>query len=347
MDKTDRQLHKRAYKIYCSLKSNLDSDYERALDEKLEKDIWRFRRLEHTVKLLYTSLDRSENLSRIRSKLVTKLYAFDFSDEPKAKIQIEGRRTWISNFVGSIKHLLANGATCKRDVIEMRIEDVELDGIILGDYAVSVDLRDVASDGVASDINCVSIEMLNTENMSNNGNPHPHISPDGHICWGNTKPAIRASLLVGDLVGIFDNVESFLRTYNDSSPYYPLSQWNGRCCEQCGSETENVCESCDNADCCGTCCSLCGSYRCQSCAEDYNYCDCCRTSLCSQCLSRLDSRCFDCGGCGCAKQCLECGIATCNNCDSGWEDDWCLECLEKQRAEEDAEAEESEAEIEA
>jgi hypothetical protein len=68
---------------------------------------------------------------------------------------------------------------------------------------------------------------------------HPHVSDGGPpldrgICLGEAKPLIREAVKTGNLLAIFDLVESVLMTYNHNGPYQPLATWVGFVCDNCG-----------------------------------------------------------------------------------------------------------------
>jgi hypothetical protein len=144
---------------------------------------------------------------------------------------------------------------------------------------------------------------------SNDAVTHPHVS-DEHLCEGEAMAPIQAALAEGRLADFFILVRCVLTTYNPSSPYVSLDDWEGIACHDCGHVTDDgsryYCDDC-NHDFCDDCvgiCHCCDESRCQGCLEE---CPACQESVCSHCL----------------KRCRDCGERCCESC---LEEDQCPEC---------------------
>jgi len=130
---------------------------------------------------------------------------------------------------------------------------------------------------------------------------HPHVR-NGELCAGDATVPISQALESGRLADAFLAIRAVLETYNESSPYVALSEWNGRPCDDCGASVDSddaySCEEC-NQLCCGECISryeICDSSFCQRClAEDpQSGRMCCRSCRhrCGQCSRIVDAESF-------------------------------------------------------
>ena len=140
---------------------------------------------------------------------------------------------------------------------------------------------------------------------------HPHVS-DETLCMGDATAAIHCALSSGRLCDALLLVKSVLETYNSTSPYVALNQWEGYPCNECsdGVVEDEVCfcDHCEHEYCssCFDSCNRCQTGRCRSCL---NTCDYCEEAVCSSCLAS----CEECGD-TCCKDCLtETYCPTCND----------------------------------
>lgn len=123
---------------------------------------------------------------------------------------------------------------------------------------------------------------------------HPHVQAEG-LCEGDAGPAIRKALAEGRLLDFFLIVRSVLETYNASSPYVPIEDWEGVCCEDCDARIvpseANGCINCGRRICdgCHSYCPSCEDGFCYECRAD---CQVCEETYCSNCLEP----CAACGG---------------------------------------------------
>lgn len=130
---------------------------------------------------------------------------------------------------------------------------------------------------------------------------HPHVE-NGYLCEGDGKAAIRVALESGRLFDFFVLVRQILQTYNASSAYVTLSEWDGGSCSDCGgsvSDDEALhCQNCESLL-CGECCRGCGTcgegccygclFRCGDCEQQIcraclNRCPVCRGDYCAECI---------------------------------------------------------------
>jgi hypothetical protein len=205
------------------------------------------------------------------------------------------------------------------------IEPVTLRDIYLGPFEIHLNIgRLSASDPVRG----IVVEALDPHPAgSDSGVTHPHVS-SGKLCAGDASAAIANALQAGRICDVFIMVRSVLTTYNPSSPYVSLEEWDGIACYNCGYTTSednrHYCESCDR-DFCGDC---------------FSYCRDCDSSFCIGCLSAChicgDEYCEDCLSC-----CDRCGQRVCKDCSDG---DLCQRCREEEEDEqEEANGEREEA----
>jgi hypothetical protein len=62
---------------------------------------------------------------------------------------------------------------------------------------------------------------------------HPHVC-NGQLCEGDGAAPIKAALGSGRLLDFFVLVGQILETYNDASAHVTLDNWEGRSCNDCG-----------------------------------------------------------------------------------------------------------------
>ena len=190
-------------------------------------------------------------------------------------------------------------------VISISIADVVLEDeneeVELGPFKISLNLE--------HPLGGPSISPMPSDIESNRGYRHPHVS-GSHLCTGDGGILMKEALCQGRLEDYFRIVEAILRTYNEVSPYQPLSNWYNPdhegefCCGVCEEWYDNddslYCGSCELTCCseCGSgggCCLDCGDWRCDECST---YCKQCEETICN----------------GCAKSCRGCSQASCSGC---------------------------------
>ena len=182
---------------------------------------------------------------------------------------------------------------------------------------------------------------------------HPHVSSN-IICLGDGKTAVWNSIRDGRFSDAFQLCVNILNTYNPSSPYIKLEEWDGgddtvscqNCDEECNEEEiyhcymcdKYVCDSCYSGRCshhnCHT--SMCVSceekcYRCETgfCSEhdDLIKCNKCEESFCKDCISSCNI-CDEwyCHRCQALGECKECNKSFCKDCANEDDSEMCENC---------------------
>ena len=190
-------------------------------------------------------------------------------------------------------------------------EPIELEGIFLGDFEIQLQIAKVAEMKNNGYLRVIALDPHPA--ATNDCVTHPHVS-DEYLCTGDASVPMQTALANGRVCDFFMLVRSVLDTYNPSSPYVSLDEWDGICCYDCGyvvsGDDSYYCESCDNS----------------VCDECLGYCRCCDTSLCNGCLSSCpvcEEPCCE----ECLKSCSECEGSVCSSC---IDDDLCPTCKQEQ-----------------
>ncbi len=158
------------------------------------------------------------------------------------------------------------------------------------------------------------IEALDPNPASSGDNvTHPHVS-DEHLCVGDASVPLARALDAGRVADVFLLVRSVLQTYNPSSPYVAMEDWDGvRChdcdgtvgrddtcwCERCEhdfcDDCSGRCRGCDQA-CCFGCLTRCAAPGCNelTCDDCTARCDGCGRRCCADCLDGDAGECSDC-----------------------------------------------------
>lgn len=128
---------------------------------------------------------------------------------------------------------------------------------------------------------------------------HPHVH-DGSLCEGDGKAPIRNALRQGRLCDFFLLVRQILQTYNASSAFVRIGEWDGKSCTDCGDSCQRDTSYCDNCNCnlcseCGVSCAACDGLLCNECR---GACHGCNDTYCGECVS-------NCAGCS-HSFCQEC-----------------------------------------
>ena len=205
-------------------------------------------------------------------------------------------------------------------------EPIELEDIFLGDFEIHLLLPKLAEMSNGHYLRVVALDPHPA--ATNDSVTHPHVS-DEYLCAGDANTAIIQALSTGRICDAFMLIRSVLQTYNSSSPYVPLDQWEGISCYECGyvvsGDEVYYCEGCDR-DFCGDC---------------FGYCSSCHTSMCQGCLTTCsvcdEERCES-----CMSSCSECGESMCLSC---LEDGVCSSCKEESEADNENENIESEQHV--
>jgi predicted transcriptional regulator len=182
------------------------------------------------------------------------------------------------------------GVTSGREVY-VYIEDVQLDGVILGSFKVTLELENGRISAVPKNVA--------THNYAD-GNPqascHPHISSSGSICFGTAERPIRRAIEAGLLFDVFEIMKSHLHSYNEGDAHASLNRWSKTpiACDDCGSRvpSNNIykchCECGHEVSLCSECtvsCTSCGRSFCEECVVT---CADCHHAVCDNCLTNFD-----------------------------------------------------------
>jgi len=123
---------------------------------------------------------------------------------------------------------------------------------------------------------------------------HPHVMNE-RLCEGDGGAALEEALRTGRMCDFFQIINLTLQTYNASSAYASLNEWEeGAECRACGdrlSEDDSYCcDDCGATTCenCCTCCQHCGVSACDSCIQS---CPNCGEKSCSACLDPHRAEC--------------------------------------------------------
>jgi hypothetical protein len=229
----------------------------------------------------------------------------DEIDSPPLRAILDDLRELASEFEGT-------KLNPQEELIVVRTESIELEGIELGPFAIELHLARLGRDAGSGCFKCIALEPNSAAN--NASITHPHVS-DGTLCAGEATGPIRVALLQGRISDAFLLVAGVLRTYNAESPYVSLDQWQGAACPECGGSVRRsdelcFCEGC-NRDVCDDCtsrCAICEDSYGSSCLEwdpvsDRSCCPHCRQT-CQTCNRIVDTDTFD-DSSGLCPQCLE------------------------------------------
>lgn len=301
MNKDDRRLIKFACKIHDRLRTRAGP-----LDEKqIPIDAW--NNVERLQRMMHKARERDWALAenRVRKRL----------SESLDKLQHELVVT--RNSLDVVRRLVASVSEIYADLMALHdeFEDVAID---LQQETVSVTTPSIVLEGVYLGPFEIVLEGLGDRAehtlhyrvvtldphpaASNDAVTHPHVQ-DETVCEGDGRHAIRIALEQGRFLDLFLVVANLLETYNDGSPYIPLSEWHGIPCHDCGATMLDdewwTCEKCDARICehCYVTCSDCGSSFCGNCTTvcdscDDRFCDSCLT-VCTNCLNPNCQHCLD------------------------------------------------------
>jgi hypothetical protein len=193
-------------------------------------------------------------------------------------------------------------------VLSVTTAPIVLDNVLLGRFQVRLHWGWI---GRAHPYEVLALEPNRA--CSSESTTHPHIV-DERLCEGDGKMPIARALHQGRLLDFFQIVNRVLNTYNPSSAYVALSDWEGRGCSDCGEivgpDDERTCSMCEGTL-CGNCALTCERCEAPCCYECSRRCDSCGHDLCR----------------GCAHKCEDCHRLFCEPCLS--ECDLCPECQEK------------------
>ena len=176
----------------------------------------------------------------------------------------------------------------KTKILAGNTKDIILDGHRFGAFRVVVYLRSM-SRSQRADYEVFAVEP--NRPSSNEDVTHPHVQCEG-LCEGDAQPALKLALQQGRLFDFFQIVEQVLSTYNPSSAYVSLEDWEGARCYRCGDTTNSD----DSRDCVGCEALICDGcvYQCRECQDAFcgncdSVCNRCNESVCNSCLEKCSS----------------------------------------------------------
>jgi hypothetical protein len=208
--------------------------------------------------------------------------------------------------------------------LAIRTGRIVLDDVDLGEFEIRLDWNSLGSHQAYE---VIAIDPHPAAKSSDT--THPHVQ-SGSLCEGDGHAAIKAALNQGRLGDFFLIVRSILDTYNPSSAYTALDEWDGLFCQECDvtvpGEDTFACERCGWRLCCECVrsCSRCGGSFCAECEQTCSVCDLafcrvciktcdvCQARTCFSCLQ--EGRCPACGGCSAANGCCPASRTSCSEC---------------------------------
>lgn len=198
-----------------------------------------------------------------------------------------------------------------KQTVSVETDAICLEGFELGRFQIVLNWRLLGATGAYE-----VVALDPSPAATNDDTTHPHVQSNS-LCEGEGQVPIRKALGDGRLFDFFILIRQILQTYNSSSAYVRLDEWDGFQCPDCGStsneEDGSVCEGCSTRTCCEC------SFRCNDC--EYYFCsNCIRT--CTGCDNDTCS--------SCRSACAECGDGFCGEC---LNDNHCPLCREKEEEE--------------
>ncbi|WP_437222627.1 hypothetical protein SH661x_002868 [Planctomicrobium sp. SH661] len=198
----------------------------------------------------------------------------------------------------------------REGLITVQTAAIVLEGIDLGRFDIRLKIADLGRtrpyEVIALDPHPAGCSSETT---------HPHVSGNV-LCEGEGQVPLRTAFAQGRLCDAFLIIHGILNTYNPSSAYIALSEWDGVPCHDCddntGEEDAYSCGRCE-VTLCSRCAKSCENCSVDLCSECEASCEACGQPFCSRCLSD----CPDCDQPFCAS-CLNEGL--------------CDACLEEQNS---------------
>jgi hypothetical protein len=269
----------------------------------------------------------------IRSRIERNLNDFSHHVQ-KFKELVNTDETVVPNFIDVFAELTQ--AEQEYDELQFDLEskaisittgDIVLEDISFGPFEIRLFINKIEK--LYTDVPYSVIALEPNPAGGNDSVTHPHVS-DEMLCEGDGHVAIRNAIEQGRICDFFTLITNILKTYNSSSPYVSLDDWQGRSCYDCGysiSEDESYyCETCEQ----------------EYCAQCSTYCRTCDTTVCLGCSS-------ECQGCnepvckGCMHICKECEETFCENCIN--ENGLCENCQAERNKNENDCSEKTDAEV--
>jgi len=204
----------------------------------------------------------------------------------------ELRNESVEPLAANLEGLLQETDLLSEDPLEVAwtLSDVYLESVWIGDLNIVLELEEFR----------VRVYNESADTERRGGYQHPHVNTNGEVCWNGYDEEARAYHLAGDFLALKDLITNLLQTYNPSSPYITLDDWEngcGDCCADCGerypeddlvyieSRSESLCPECR------TYCDYCDryvSYRDFELHPDRGW------SMCRWCVEEFTARCSRC-----------------------------------------------------
>jgi len=162
------------------------------------------------------------------------------------------------------------------------------------------------------------IEVEALDRISEDNNPHPHVSVNDYICAGNWEEAAERCCFEGRLYEYFLLARQLLRNYDKDYAFCSLESYTSEPCGLCGGfGASHICSICE-AVCCADCYSMCNCNNavCNNCLMQ---CKICEDVVCPECSIQCD-----CGNSVCDNCAVLCGV--CGNAIHGKCSSDCCEC---------------------
>ena len=190
--------------------------------------------------------------------------------------------------IANLKALLEDSEIVQETTLRVRwvLPDLYLDDVLIGDLEVTLDLE----------VFKVQVLNVSADTELRGGYQHPHVDHRGEICWNNHEEMAQAYHREGDFLALRDLIDNLLHTYNPSSPYINLEDWEyglGEACYECGEryhEDDLVYVDAISGSLCPNCrawCEKCEDYVRE---EDYSH----SWEMCEWCFERHTGLCRDC-----------------------------------------------------
>jgi len=204
------------------------------------------------------------------------------------------RRQSLEPILANLRSLLEEAEVIRIDPYEVSwtLPDIYLEGIWIGNMDVILNLE----------VFQVQAYNRSADTEIRGGYQHPHVNSSGEICWNGHDEEAEAYHRAGDFLALKDLITNLLQTYNSSSPYINLEDWEnglGECCCDCGErypEDELAYVETYDGNLCPECRSYCERcdqyvhYRDYECDPDHNW------EMCKWCAEEYTNCCSNCDG---------------------------------------------------
>ena len=170
------------------------------------------------------------------------------------------------------------------DTICVVTDSIVLDDLKLGRFEIRLRYAVITDPTFTSHCQIIALEPRAAG--SDSSVTHPHVQ-DQILCTGDADEAIHQALFDGRICDCFVLIRSVLQTYNPSSAYVRLDEWDGIVCRGCDEVvSDEGCYSCTDCDVdrcldCIVFCKTCDEPFCIGCVSSCSGCD---RLLCDRCM---------------------------------------------------------------